>query len=299
MSKDKGQLLETNICNCGTSFKVDEVIKDKTFQPGSKGFLSYIMGPDCNCPNVVFYKVVTIRRGKGGKQRLNENMILVPIFNLPGVPLEFTIPSNVERKYFVNIDVNPTDTVDEAALKFTSSKDRLHFLGQLLARASFAKELDRVVFPNEHQVTQAIGTNGDTRNGNPKIWPTGKTAILKSFQDSVENLFSYEDYAVIEDKFWNAEKRGTLRSQLHRVEVALTIPKLEYQRKVGETMKEALVYIDKKLKTKEAKDFENIGELKASVKLTTEAVDSAIKTTKHAINKRLSIIAKNRKLLKF
>lgn len=292
---NKGQLLETTIGDCGTLFRVEDAINDKTFHAGSKGFLSFIMGPDCNCPNVVFHKVVTIRRGKTGKPRINQNMILAPIFHLPGVPLSFTIPEDVERKYFVNIGLTPDDTMDVMSKDQDDKDARLLFLGQLYARSSFAKELDTVIYPGDHDVTKAVGV---TPGSKIKIWPTGKASMVRKFQNEIEAFFSSGEHAVIDDYFWEYERREHLLKRLHEIEASLTIPKLEYQRKVGETMLDALKYLDDKLKTKDAEKLDNLDDLKDSISNTKEAVKNSIKITKRIINSRLTTISKNRKLLK-
>lgn len=94
-----------NILQPGTMFEVVKPTKDTTFGVGTLGVISYIEGYGQEFPNVVYYKIVTMRRGKTGKDRIALNQISTPVFTPNCSNLKRILP-DINNKYFVFIKPN-------------------------------------------------------------------------------------------------------------------------------------------------------------------------------------------------
>jgi len=281
-------VLQTTISSPGTIFQLGEEIKDSTFPPGTEGYISYIMGPDHNNPNVVFHQVVTIRRGKKGKPRINVNIILSPIFSLPGVPMEFLVPLDVERKHLVDMAVVKHATKNILA---ETTTNEVSFLGQTLARALLAVELDKAIYPSNNRIMQTVGLPGHKV---VNIWPKSKTSLLSRLTKETERLMDDGETGRLFNDFCNLDARISILNELKLVESCLTIPRLEYQRKVTTVLMAALDYI--KIKLKEASEVEvpNKEELLKIVNNTKKMVKNKEYNVNKAIDTRLEAIVKNR-----
>lgn len=73
--------LASNLLTPGMKFVVTEDVKENTFGPGTTGFMSHIKNADSDYEDVANVVVSIIRRGKGGKQRLDVSSMSIPIFS--------------------------------------------------------------------------------------------------------------------------------------------------------------------------------------------------------------------------
>lgn len=293
-------LLETSICDPGTYFTIGDTIKDGTFVPGSAGFMSMTMGPERTCPNVMFYKTVVIRRGKRGKDRFEQVMLLAPIFKLPGVPTDFLIPDNEGRKYFVDMSIRQdpvtlahTFNDSDGSLEFFEKEFGLNgYVGCLKSKTTFLKELDGVTKTAVHPLASKIGNAGVMQS----VWPN-KHSVLSMFDKNIDSMFSNQNMAHIRDEYCMSPNRTRLFADIHKVEAMLMIPRMEYHRKVETVAEAALKYIMEKLESSQGKKLKNIDDLVAATKNTMAAVKAKQEFLANLIDKRMDCIYTNRKKL--
>jgi hypothetical protein len=291
-------LLETTICDSGTPFTIGNEVKDGTFIPGSYGFMSMTLGPECTCPNVMFYKAVIVRRGKGGKDRFEQVMLLAPIFKLPGVPLDFLIPENDGRQHFVDMSVrhtpiNLSSEYDKGILKFVEEGLGINgFVGCLKAKTMFLKELDNVTKAASHPLAEKIGTAGVMQN----VWPN-KYSPLYTFDKNIDHLYNSGELSYIHDEFFVSPNKENLLNEIHRIEAMLMLPRIEHLNKVEMVAESALKYIMEKLKSSDGKKLKNSKELIEMTERTMTVVKDKQKFLSSLIDKRMNCIYKNRKLL--
>lgn len=294
-------LFATTHVNCGSEFILGNDLKDTTFHPGSVGYMSFALGDDYTCPNVMFYNTVIIRRGQKGKWRVEKNMLLAPIFLLPGVPLNFIIPENNERKHFVDMQPIITKTTN---LANSGNHDTMYdlkrtyqFLAYTLAKGLFFQKLDSATKPIKHPLIRELTGDG---NLSPiqKIFSTknGPSRLIE-LVNNVESLVRSNDQDHLNDLFWNTSAQRTLLKELRAAEVRLTLPALEYNKKVNEKLQSAIKYIIEKLNTKEGKALANHKTLLASANATEKDITDKILYTDKRITSRLEHIVKNRKLV--
>lgn len=111
--------LESGLFETGVKFTITNKFKDGTFTPGSMGFTSSVLGIDHDHQNVAEIQVIIIRKGKAGKHRLNQNILLVPIFLLDNKNFMKLLPVGT-KKYFVQMErvESPIDTMEMAPIDF-------------------------------------------------------------------------------------------------------------------------------------------------------------------------------------
>lgn len=129
----------SNIVRPGTMFEVIKPTKDNIFGIGTVGFVGYVKGQDQDFPNVIFYKVVIIRRGKSGKARLEYGEISVPIF-LPEYKNSKSIFPKINRKHFVFVNTS-VDLMPKKISEFNNHS----FLGWVTAWGCFLNKLHTTV----------------------------------------------------------------------------------------------------------------------------------------------------------
>lgn len=284
--------LDCSIQACGLPFTVTDTLKDTTFQPGSQGLLSYVMGPDYNNPNIIFQQVVTTRRGKGGKPRLNVNMVLSPIFRVPGVEFDAMFPKAGDRKHFIEIDVDKDTT--QKVIGQNNPIDN-GYLAWLLAKCLFIRELDKAVYPPDHQIMSSLELGG----GGGKqvyVWPKDKLSKLKQFTGNIERWFNDGAIDQILESYSGEPDKAAMLTQMHFIESALLIPRIEYQRKVIGVMLDALNYVSKFINDKNNK-VKDKTEVNRSLKQSRKMVKAQRTILDTTIKARLGIIAKNRQFL--
>lgn len=287
------QILECNIQPAGIPFSVTEKFKDTVFSPGTTGLTSYIMGPDHNNPNILFLQVVTTRRGKGGKPRINNNMILTPIYKVPRISDELLFPKAGDKKHFVDIELDL-----KATPKIFGQNNPIddNFLACLLSKSLFMRELDKVVYPPEHRIMESLGMVGERKQ--VFTWPKEKTDKLKNFVANVERWHNEGATDSIFEEFSNEASRQILLSSYQKVEAALVIPRLEYDRKICEVLLDALKYIEETVSNKKNKVADR-NNLVGTIKNTRKEVQATQKRIGTLIDTRLGIIRNSREILRY
>jgi len=103
--------LDSNLFTPGTKFVVTDDVKESTFGPGTTGFISYMKNADSVYEDVANVVVSIIRRGKGGKRRVDISNMSIPIFSDPRM-LEHKnyLPSG--RRHYVHIKKVDFDVED-------------------------------------------------------------------------------------------------------------------------------------------------------------------------------------------
>ncbi len=289
--------MNKNLLTCGlpapgTPFTVKETLKDNTFIPGTCGFISLLSGPDYTLHNIGFLKVITLRKGKKGKARLNSNSILTPLFQLPDDKYpEKLVPAKEDLKYLVGIET------EEGRIADICNKNIPHdeFLGWLLSRTLFAYELSKVTYPSSNEIMKQLGINSGRRMNS---W-CEKGELLERFRKEVEPLFNEnkETKAIVYDRYCSPNAKLILLTQLRKIESRLVIPRLEYQRRVNEVFIAALKAMESTVKEEEG--FDNKDIILKKVTVTKEWVKTNGNVIKLAINHRIGIISKNREVLNF
>ena len=104
------EILQSNIGRCGAAYKVKKDTKDGTYKPGSLGLISFVKGKDMDYGNIVYFYVITTRRGKGGKQRLDFNELSCPVFdtdNIVKLSEKKEYMPALDRRYYVLLKLLP------------------------------------------------------------------------------------------------------------------------------------------------------------------------------------------------
>jgi hypothetical protein len=130
----KGKILQSNLLEVGAKFVVTDKFKDNTYPPGTMGFICHIKGIDDNYQNVAKVNAVIIRRGKGGKPRLEFSNLLIPIFMVENENFDKILPCGT-RKYFVSV-IREAESISDVRLT-----DPLDFLGWATSMAHRIKKM--------------------------------------------------------------------------------------------------------------------------------------------------------------
>jgi len=267
----------------GTPFDINSLIKDSVFVPGTRGFISLIQGPDYKNPNIVFLKSVVVRRGVGGKDRINSNVLLCPIFKSDTIKdksIMFPKESDeVEYKYLVDLDEAPTKMLGDVTDK--EYIGHIDFMGWLLSKALLLKALDSVVY---EAINESLGIHNGRQNN---IWKPRNESLLSEFTHIVETQVVGDDLKSLFESFCTKGQRTSLVSELYSVEAKLSVPKIEYNKRAATVIAGAYKHI--RSKTKDAKNKVDI--MDGIVPPSQKHLDKSLKT-------RLGLISKNRKILK-
>ena len=191
----------SNIVRPGIMFQVIKPTKDNIFGPGTTGFITYVKGQDQDFPNVVFYKVIITRRGKGGKMRLESDEISIPIF-LPKCRNLKSILPKIDRKHFVFIDVS-LSLMPKNILEF----DNHSFLGWALSWGCFLDKLH-------------------TRVRKVKWWPDDPSCTLNIIK-TLSNRFM-EDPSYTLENYTSQEFRTNVVTKIRHFESILSRCAIEY-----------------------------------------------------------------------
>ena len=293
MSNINDRLIHT-ITNPGCGFTLGAKIKNKTFPPDSEGFISYILGPDYNNPNIVFHKVVTTRRGKKGKIRIDTDILLSPIFTVPGVDMNDIISSDkIDERNFTDLLITPVVTYN---MQNQKSMKNLTFIANILSKGLFIKELDKASFKPNTKIMQDIGIHNKKQ---VSVWPKNKNSLLRKLVEEASQLFNMGETETLVNLFCSNKAKNEIVAELRLLESYLVIPKFEYQRKVYEVLVKALTYIHDNISKKSDKTLKNRKEILDMIKDSKRRMQAHILSTVEELNCRLGIILKNRKIIEF
>lgn len=132
---DKDKILQSNLLEAGAKFVVTDRFKDNTFPPGTLGFICQIRGIDDNYQNLAKVSAMIVRRGKGGKPRLDLNNVSIPVFMVDNENFNKILPIEDSRKYFFHIEREANPISDVRLI------DSLDFVGWAAAMAHRVKKM--------------------------------------------------------------------------------------------------------------------------------------------------------------
>ena len=147
--------LRSNILDVGSKFVVTDSTTDSVYGPGTTGFICFVEGRDIDFRNIVYFRAVITRRGKGGKDRIEYGNISTPIFDINHDNMKKIMPGD-DRRFFVHIEpaTVPTNIRD---------LDQLDYSAWVVANCCFLKRLD-------------------TRSKHVRVWPQSKKSTLNSIE---------------------------------------------------------------------------------------------------------------------
>lgn len=127
----KKPIIPSGLLEVGGKFKVTEEGKDTIYTQGSCGFMYSLNGIDNSYQNVARVEAVMTRRGKGGKARLEQTGLTMPVFYPPIEKKEYKenfaklMPDEKKRGYVIVerdldmcshiVDMDPLDFMGYAA----------------------------------------------------------------------------------------------------------------------------------------------------------------------------------------
>lgn len=168
--KKKANTIKSQLFHHGTKFTVTDRSEDGTYGPGTTGFVSYVKGFDQDFPNVAYLVVSIIRRGKGGKLRVENAEISTPIFDIENDVLKENMPDE-KRRYYVHIEPQPNPATLNDMLP-------VDFIGWAYAVSMFVNKLSRCAkhfkpWPNssKHVLNRALNA-GD-------MWQESETQAVE------------------------------------------------------------------------------------------------------------------------
>ena len=161
----------------GEKFVVNQDVKDTTFSPGSTAFMSYMTEPDVDYQDVARIKVVVVRRGKGGMDRVNLNNLHVPIFRDPRM-MEHENYLPIGRKYYVHVDKERLSSANVLEL------DDIDFLGWACAKACY------IYYLTTHFAKKNIPSLWPQSNKNPVVVASRFTEYFESDPGATVKNFS-------------------------------------------------------------------------------------------------------------
>lgn len=214
MPKKKPEILKSCLFHHGTKFVVTNRSEDGTYGPGTTGFVSFIKGFDQDFPNVAYVVCSVIRRGKGGKPRLERGEISVPIYDAKNKTLAENMPDE-KRKFYVHI------AADNDICEVTDMKD-IDFLGWAYATSMFVFKLG-------------------SRSKHFKPWPKSNSHILNMALHLDDMWGEDPDHAI--ESFRHAAVRRDFAMRLRTIESTLVKPSLAYMAKVVGLEKAAMAQL--------------------------------------------------------
>jgi len=197
--------LTSQVFATGTKIIVTDLSQDTTFGAGTTGFVSYVKGRDQDYDNVVYYRIVTTKRGKGGKERIELNDISTPIFEVENKNILELMPDE-KRRYYVHIQPLP---MPDDVLQFSD----LDFLAFGFAYSRWIRKLN-------------------TRAKHVQAWPGDPHDIMNTFV-RMDDYFA-EDAEATKDQYGAEEIRETLMNRLRVLESTLVKCSLSYMKKVAD-----------------------------------------------------------------
>lgn len=212
----KAKTLESQLLRPGTKFVVNGRTEDSTYGPGTTGFVSFVKGFDQDFPNVAYLVCSIIRRGKGGKPRVEKGEISTPIFDLQNKTLSENMPDE-KRRFYVHI-------TKHAEIQQIHEMDTVEFLGWAFAMANFVYKL------------------GSTAK-HFKPWPSGKKNLLNLLLYA-ENMWN-ESAGDTVAKFESPEIRQDFGRRIRLMESTLVKPSLAYMAKLAGLEKSAAQQLSK------------------------------------------------------
>jgi hypothetical protein len=208
----------------GSSFIINGFVKDSSYGIGSKGYVSFITYTHETYQNIAKIVAMMIRRGKGGKPRLEKMELCVPIFVYFENEENFRkiMPNVSDMRNYSSIEIEETHNEPTDLL----SVPTIEFIGWSSA----------VITALNHAASKAkYGT-----------WPEDQAHPLNRFRRLPE-VYS-DDYARFDEVYENKNNRAFVIEQIRQVDASLFKIKMGYRLKMLDIIMNAaefLVYVNK------------------------------------------------------
>jgi hypothetical protein len=207
-------MMKSQFLRHGSKFIVTDQSEDSTYGPGTTGFVSYVKGFDQDFPNVAYLVVSIVRRGKGGKLRVERSEISTPIFEFDNAALKEHMPDE-KRRFYVHIEQQPNPSHVNEMLP-------VDFIGWAFAVSMFVNKLSQC---SKHF----------------KPWPNSSTHVLNRALNAAEIWSESEGQAV--EILGNIEYRETFTRAARMMESTLVKSSLGYMSKITALEVAALEHI--------------------------------------------------------
>ena len=227
------EILISKLLEPGAMFKITDAVKDTAFQSGSLGFVSYIVGVDDSYQDLAKISVVIIRKGKGGKDRIQNSTIYSPIFYVDHKGFNKLLPEEGSKKGYVQIERDIPIATDVMVV------NPMVFIGYGVA---LSKQIRYMSSRCKH-----------------KKWPEAKSHpinVMRHLPDYFE-----EDTAILIEKYSTNKFRSDFIVEIRRMASSLVRVQIELDRDRADTeinAAEFLVFTNKgEFLPKDAKDKKN------------------------------------------
>lgn len=207
--------LDSCIFPIGTKFVVSPLIKNGSYPPSSVGFIGCFNGQFRNSPNVVILNASIIRKGKRGKQRIENVLLTTQIFDIELKRKKLKL-DEFEDYPFVHV-VNGDDLYPNVA-----DMKPIEFLGWGVAHFTYLATLYK---------------DADVA----KRWP-GDGLNPVNVMGNMDTRF-YEDPASTLDRYATEEFRKNFAYELRRMEAAVVKTVLQYRLKLFAAELKAAAYL--------------------------------------------------------
>jgi hypothetical protein len=276
----------SNIRRPGTDFSVIDGMNNTSLLTGSKGVISYVLGSDHGCPNVLFQNCVVSRRGKGGKDRMEQVSLISPLINVNCLPMDILIPDHDKYKQLVTIESN-FDSVDLDHMSVNG------YINWLFANLLFVRELANVKLNKNSKLPMKLPINQDRMI---RLWRIDDgNELIMSFMENIVNLFESggdEDLKYIYNNYIN--HNSALTSMLRELYHRTTLVNIEYRTKTMALEISALEYIMKVVASKkESLKGVDVDDLFGKLKDKKELIKTMKSSLDKKLDRKLSMFSKN------
>lgn len=97
--------MKNNLFRTGQKFVVVEPTTDSAYTAGSTGYMAFVEKQDNSFANVARVQAVIIRRGKGGKERIECLHLYFPIFRVDDKAFQKVMPEKGMRRGYVHPEI--------------------------------------------------------------------------------------------------------------------------------------------------------------------------------------------------
>lgn len=218
MNNNTAPYLSSNILFTGNKFIVTDETVDSIFGPGTTGMMNYVVGTDTACTNVVHIHATILKRGKQGMDRLDTNIIAIPIFGFKDMYSSTIMPEKKQKHYvYIKPVVSTINTIYEMP--------DLEYLGWALSWACYLNKL--------HQ-----------SNSSSFVWPKSNKNIINKMLNIPTIWRDDPQYAT--GKFCAYLTRSEFVNQMRIMETTLVERSLFYMSEVSNIEINAIDYLIKR-----------------------------------------------------
>jgi len=278
--------IRSNIGQAGTEFSVIDGKANTSLLTGTKGMTSFVLGSDHGCPNVLFQNCMVSRRGKAGKDRMEQVTLITPLIDIEDMPMDILVPNIDNYKQLVVIE---TGQEDKAVDKMNDNDCILWLYTNFL----FLRELCNVKVNKNSKLYGKLPFNPDKMIN---LWRVEDgNEIMMSFMENVVDLFESGgdgDLKYINDNY--ISNKVHLMSSVRRLYHRNTLVHIDYMIKVLMLEIGAIEYIMKNISSKKdsLKDFD-VDELFKELKDRSKMLKDMKKELTNKIDKKISSFANN------